>query len=189
LDLALVDVDLAAAAVVENSDYPASIVLTNNWPVYTVANEVPSLGDPIAIYSYPAIGWYSMTFTAGHVAGWSWDYWTDEDTEGEDPAWVAEFRQDSDGRRDYMKLDATVAHGSSGSSVLNQDGEIIGVSTLAGVGFQTDKVDCMEFVDTNEDGSIDDKDACVPVGGFLNASATLTDIRAFLTKQGVDLTP
>jgi V8-like Glu-specific endopeptidase len=189
LDLALVDVDLTAAAVVENSDYPASIVLTNKWPVYTVANDVPNLGDSIAIYSYPAIGWYSMTFTAGHVAGWSWDYWTDEDIKDENPAWIAEFRQDSDGRRDYMKLDETVAHGSSGSSVLNQDGEIIGVSTLVGVGFQTDKVDCMEFVDTNEDGTIDDKDACVPVGGFLNASATLGDIRSFLTKQGVNLAP
>jgi S1-C subfamily serine protease len=189
LDLALVDVDLTAASVVENSDYPASIVLTNKWPVYTVATDVPNLGDPVSIYSYPAIGWLSMTYTAGHVAGWSWDYWTDEDIKGEDPAWIAEFRQDSDGRRDYMKLDATVAHGSSGSSVLNQDGEIIGVSTLVGVGFQTDKVDCMEFVDTNEDGTIDDKDACVPVGGFLNASATLGDIRGFLTKQGVNLAP
>ena len=184
-DLAIVDVDLTAAAVAENTDYPASIVLENQWPVYTVASEVPSLGDPIAIYSYPEIGWYSMTYTAGHVAGWSWDRWDDESAKGQNEAWMAEFRQDSDGRRDYMKLDATVAHGSSGSSVLNQDGEIIGVSTLAGVGYQTDAVDCIQFVDTNEDGNIDDKDACVPVGGFLNAAATLTDIRAFLVKQGI----
>jgi hypothetical protein len=187
LDLAIVDVDLTATAVVENKVYPASIVLENQWPVYTVASDVPNLGDPISIYSYPEIGWYSMTYTAGHVAGWSWDRWDDESAKGQSEAWMAEFRQDADGRRDYMKLDATVAHGSSGSSVLNQDGEIIGVSTLVGVGFQTDAVDCMEFVDTNEDGNIDDKDACVPVGGFLNAAATLTDIRAFLTKQG--LTP
>jgi len=189
LDLAVVDVDLTAAAVVENTDYPASIVVKNQWPVYTVASDVPNLGDPISIYSYPEIGWYSMTFTAGYVAGWSWDYWDDESAKGKSPAWMAEFRQDADGRRDYMKLDATVAHGSSGSSVLNQDGEIIGVSTLVGVGFLTDAVDCMEFVDTNEDGNVDEKDACVPVGGFLNASATLADIRAFLTKQGVDLAP
>jgi hypothetical protein len=128
-----------------------------------------------------------MTYTAGHVAGWSWDRWDDESAKGQSEAWMAEFRQDSDGRRDYMKMDATIAAGSSGSSVLNQNGEIIGVTTLAGVGFQTDAVDCIQFVDTNEDGNIDDKDACVPVGGFLNAAATLTDIRAFLTKQG--LTP
>lgn len=188
-DLAIVEVDLTATAVVENSDYPASIVLKNQWPVYTVASEVPKLGDPISIYSYPAIGWYSMTFTAGHVAGWSWDYWDDESAKGQNEAWMAEFRQDSDGRRDYMKMDATIAAGSSGSSVLNQDGEIIGVSTLAGVGFQTDTVDCSILADTNDDGEVNDEDTCVPVGGFLNASATLDDIRAFLAKQGVDLNP
>ena len=185
LDLAIVDVNLTAVNFPEKKAYPASIVLENQWPVYTVASEVPSLGDPIAIYSYPEIGWYSMTYTAGHVAGWSWDYWDDENSKGKSSAWMAGFKQDSDGRRDYMKLDATVAHGSSGSSVLNQDGEIIGVSTVVGVGFQTDAVDCMEFVDTNEDGNVDEKDACVPVGGFLNAAATLTDIRAFLVKQGI----
>ena len=185
LDLALVDVDMKAAAIAEDSAYPASTVLQHQWPVYTVASDVPSLGDSISIYSYPAIGGLSMTFTAGHVAGWSWDYWSDEDTKGEDPAWITAFKQDSDGYREYMKLDATVAHGSSGSSVLNQDGEVIGVSTLIGVAFQVDVVDCIEFVDTNEDGKFDEEDACVPVGGFLNASATLADIRAFLAKQGV----
>jgi V8-like Glu-specific endopeptidase len=184
-DLAIVEVDLSATAVVENTDYPASIVLKHQWPVYTVASEAPNLGDPISIYSYPAIGWYSMTFTAGHVAGWSWDYWDDESAKGQNQAWMAEFRQDSDGRRDYMKMDATIAAGSSGSSVLNQDGEIIGVSTLAGVGFQTDTVDCSLLADTNDDGDVNDEDTCVPVGGFLNASATLVDIRAFLLKQGV----
>jgi hypothetical protein len=189
LDLALVDVDMQAAAIAEDSAYPASNVLLHEWPVYTVASDVPNLGDPISIYSYPGIGGLSMTFTAGHVAGWSWDYWSNEDTKGEDPAWITAFEQDADGYRDYMKLDATIAHGSSGSSVLNANGEIIGVSTLVGVNFEGDAVDCMQFVDTNKDGNFDEKDACVPVGGFLNASATLADIRAFLAKQGVDPAP
>ncbi len=189
LDLALVDVDMNAAAIAEDDDYPASIVLQHQWPVYTVANDVPNLGDPVSIYSYPAIGGVSMTFTSGHVAGWSWDYWTDEDTEGEDPAWIAAFKQDSDGFRDYMKLDANITHGSSGSSVLNESGELVGVSTLLGVAYQVDTVDCQKVIDTNEDGSYDEKDVCVPVGGFLNASATLADVRAFLVKQGVDLNP
>ena len=68
---------------------------------------------------------------------------------------------------------------------MNEAGEVIGVKTLLGVNYQEDTVDCMQLVDTNEDGNVDDKDACVPVGGFLNASATLGDIRAFLLKQGV----
>jgi serine protease Do len=186
LDLALLDVEMNTAAVADDSKYPASIVLQHDWPVYALATEVPLLGDPISIYSYPGIGGYSMTFTAGHVAGWSWDFWSEEDAKTfSTEEWLAGYNADSDGYRDYMKLDAAVAHGSSGSSVLNADGEIIGVSTLVGVNFNGDTVDCMQFVDTNEDGNVDDKDACVPVGGFLNASATLTDIRAFLATQGV----
>lgn len=190
LDLALLDVEMNTAAVADDNKYPASIVLQHDWPVYALATEVPLLGDPISIYSYPGIGGSSMTFTAGHVAGWSWDFWSREDaksygTEG----WLAGYNADSDGYRDYMKLDATVAHGSSGSSVLNANGEIIGVSTLVGVGKDAETVDCSILADTNDDGDVNDKDTCVPVGGFLNASATLGDIRGFLTKQGVDLTP
>jgi serine protease Do len=186
LDLALLDVEMNTAAVADDNKYPASIVLQHDWPVYALATEVPLLGDPISIYSYPGIGGYSMTFTAGHVAGWSWDFWSEEDAKTfSTEEWLAGYNADVDGYRDYMKLDAAVAHGSSGSSVLNANGEIIGVSTLVGVNFEGDTVDCMQFVDTNEDGNVDDKDACVPVGGFLNASATLADIRAFLAKQGV----
>ena len=185
LDLALLDVDMNGAAVVDNSSHPASIVLNSDWPVYSLATDVPLLGAPISIYSYPRIGGYSMTFTAGNVAGWSWDYWSQEDTKGYSPEWVAGYNADSDGYRDYMKLDATVAHGSSGSSVLNANGEIIGVSTLVGVSTSDETVDCSVLADTNDDGEVNDKDTCVPVGGFLNASATLADIRIFLTKQGV----
>ena len=190
LDLALLDVEMNTAAVADDNEYPASIVLQHDWPVYALATEVPLLGDPISIYSYPGIGGYSMTFTAGHVAGWSWDFWSEEDAKTfSTDEWLAGYNADADGYRDYMKIDATIAHGSSGSSVLNADGEIIGVSSLLGVNYQDDTVDCSIVVDFNEDGSYDDKDMCVPAGGFLNASATLADVRAFLTKQGVDLNP
>jgi hypothetical protein len=189
LDLALVDVELTADPIAEESLYPASIVFTHEWPVYTVASAAPALGDPISIYSYPAIGGYSMTFTAGHVAGWSRDYWTRSEASNRSAAWGAAFALDADGYREYMKLDATLAHGSSGSSVLNASGEIIGVSTLVGVGEQTTTVDCAHLADTNGDGATDERDSCIPVGGFLNAAATLTDIRAFLTDQGLRLQP
>ena len=190
LDLALLDVEMNTAAVADDSQYPASIVLQHDWPVYALATEVPLLGDPISIYSYPGIGGYSMTFTAGHVAGWSWDFWSEEDAKTfSTEEWLAGYNADVDGYRDYMKLDANITHGSSGSSVLNADGEIIGVSSLLGVSYQEDTVDCSILADTNDDGEVNDEDICVPVGGFLNASATLVDIRAFLTKQGVDLNP
>ena len=190
LDLALLDVEMNTAAVADDNKYPESIVLQHDWPVYALATEVPLLGDPISIYSYPGIGGYSMTFTAGHVAGWSWDFWTREEAKTfSTEEWLAGYNADADGYRDYMKLDATIAHGSSGSSILNADGEIVGVTTLLGVNYEDDAVDCIQFVDTNEDGNVDEEDACVPVGGFLNASATLDDVRAFLAKQGLALNP
>ena len=190
LDLALLDVEMNTAAVADDSEYPASIVLQHEWPVYALATEVPLLGDPISIYSYPGIGGYSMTFTAGHVAGWSWDFWSREDAKTfSTEEWLAGYNADEDGYRDYMKIDATIAHGSSGSSILNADGEIVGITSLLGVSYDVDTVDCSILADTNDDGEVNDKDICVPVGGFLNASATLADIREFLTKQGVDFAP
>ena len=190
LDLALLDVEMNIDAVVDDNKYPASIVLQHDWPVYELATEVPLLGEPISIYSYPGIGGYSMTFTAGHVAGWSWDFWSEEDAKDDSTdEWLEGYNADADGYREYMKLDATIAHGSSGSSILNAEGKLIGVSSLLGINQRDDTVDCSLLADTNDDGEVDEKDTCVPVGGFLNASATLGDIRVFLTKQGVDLTP
>lgn len=189
LDLAVVDVNMNATADVDDTKYPASIVLDHDWPIYSLATEEPVLGDPVSIYSYPGIGGYSMTFTAGHVAGWSWDYWSQDDTKGYSEGWLAGFNADTDGYRDYMKLDATIAHGSSGSSVLNENGEVIGVTTLLGINYQGDAVDCLRMTDTNGDGNFDEKDVCTSVGGFLNASATLVDIRSFLVKLGVVTNP
>jgi hypothetical protein len=190
LDLALLDVEMNIDAVVDDNKYPASIVLQHDWLVYELATEVPLLGEPISIYSYPGIGGYSMTFTAGHVAGWSWDFWSEEDAKDySTDEWLEGYNADADGYREYMKLDATITHGSSGSSILNAEGKLIGVSSLLGINQRDDTVDCSLLADTNDDGEVDEKDTCVPVGGFLNASATLGDIRVFLTKQGVDLTP
>jgi hypothetical protein len=52
---------------------------------------------------------------------------------------------------------------------VDEAGLLIGVPTRAGVGGDTDPVDCRPVKDTNGDGSIDDRDDCVPIGGFINA--------------------
>jgi hypothetical protein len=52
----------------------------------------------------------------------------------------------------------------------NAQGEIIGVPTRAGSGEKGwEYVDCRALADTNRDGVIDEKDSCVPAGGFINA--------------------
>lgn len=184
-DLALVDVDMNAAAVVDNSDYPASIILGHTWPVFVVASKEPIIGAPISIYSYPGIGGPSMTFTAGNVAGWAWASYTEKEVAEMSASWVASYNADPDGYRDFLKIDATTARGSSGSSVLNAAGEIVGVIVIAGSSTQVETTDCRPLADTNNDGSIDDTDSCVPTGGFINGAVTITDVRSFLAGQGV----
>jgi S1-C subfamily serine protease len=188
-DLALIDVDMTAAAIVANRDFPASIVLTHTWPVFSVAAEKPFIGAPISIYSYPTIGGYSMTFTAGHVAGWALDSWSRKEASDMSAKWNEGYRADPDGYLDFMKLDVTVAGGSSGSSVLNAAGEIVGVTVIVGASRKAVTTECRSLADTNNDGEIDDTDSCVPVGGFINGAVTIDDVRTFLAKQGVDLTP
>jgi S1-C subfamily serine protease len=157
-DLALVEVDFQGGE------------LSPEWPVLQIAeltNE-PALGAPIRIFSYPAIGGNSVTFTSGFVAGWALDQVADEDAA-------------------VLKLDVTVSGGSSGSAVLNASGEVIGVVMMGGV--STDDsipgIDCRQWYDTNGDGSINDADTCQILGGFVNGAVALAPLRAFLRLENV----
>ena len=157
-DLALVEVDFQGRE------------LSPEWPVLQIAeltNE-PVLGAPIRIFSYPAIGGNSVTFTSGFVAGWALDQVADEGAA-------------------VLKLDATVSGGSSGSAVLNASGEVIGVVMQGGV--STDEsipgIDCRQWYDTNGDGSINEADTCQILGGFINGAVALAPLRAFLRVENV----
>jgi S1-C subfamily serine protease len=144
--------------------------LSPTWPVLQIAeltNE-PALGAPIRIFSYPAIGGNSVTFTSGFIAGWARDQLANEDAA-------------------VLKLDATVSGGSSGSAVLSASGEVIGVVMQGGV--STDEsipgIDCREWYDTNGDGSINEADTCQILGGFINGAVALAPLRAFLRAENV----
>ena len=144
--------------------------LSPEWPVLQIAeltNE-PALGAPIRIFSYPAIGGNSVTFTSGFVAGWALDQVANEDAA-------------------VLKLDVTVSGGSSGSAVLNASGEVIGVVMMGGV--STDDsipgIDCRQWYDTNGDGSINDADTCQILGGFVNGAVSLAPLRAFLRLEDI----
>lgn len=104
------------------------------------------IGDDISVFGYPGIGGNTITFTSGQVSGF-----TGEAVLG-DRAWI--------------KTDATIAGGNSGGLAANAAGEIIGVPTRSGT--TSEIVDCRVIVDTNRDGVIDDRDTCVPLGGFIN---------------------
>ena len=175
-DLAVLTVDLTAEPWIEDESIAFGALLAGDWPTLDVApmEEEPQIGDPVQLYSYPGIGSYSVTYTSGHLAGWSYDDTTETDA-------------------GIMKLDMTVAGGSSGSGLLDSEGRLIGLIVMGGVTRfpagdernDIDWVDCRHAADTNGDELIDDEDTCLPTGGFINGAVSLFPLRQFLIQTGV----
>ena len=175
-DLAVLTVDLTAEPWIEDESIAFGALLAGDWPTLDVApmEEEPQIGDPVQLYSYPGIGSYSVTYTSGHLAGWSYDDTTETDA-------------------GIMKLDMTVAGGSSGSGLLDSKGRLIGLIVMGGVTRfpaedernDIDWVDCRHAADTNGDELIDDEDTCLPTGGFINGAVSLFPLRQFLIGTGV----
>jgi len=118
-----------------------------------------SLADPIDIYSYPAAGGGSLTYTTGVVSGFN-------------------FADDSD-RRDWITTDATLSGGSSGGTAVNRRGQLVGVPT------QGSALDCRPF-DTNNDGVLDENDGnCIPVGGSIGQLRPINLALPLLQKAGL----
>ena len=138
-------------------------IRSGDWSVRPVATFAsgPNLGDKVHAFAYPGIGGYGATYTVGSAAGWS-------------------AIEDQGKNFEYLKLDMTVAGGSSGAGVLNEYGEVIGIVLQGGADYVSDVVDCSKIADTNEDGEVNELDTCVPFGGFINAALSLADIRAYL---------
>ena len=170
LDVALLEVDLMPQP---DGATDASGAITSirdgSWGVRAVALDEsgPNLGDPLHVLAYPGIGGWGITYTSGSAAGWSVIY-----------------PDESDNSFEYLKLDLTVAGGSSGAGVLNERGELVGVIIQGGADWGSDTVDCRKLADTNEDGEVDDLDTCIPFGGFINAALSLYDVRVFLGAHG-----
>ena len=175
-DLAVLTVDLTAEPWIEDESIAFGALLAGDWPTLDVApmEEEPQIGDPVQLYSYPGIGSYSVTYTSGNLAGWSYDDTTETDA-------------------GIMKLDMTVAGGSSGGGLLNSNGQLIGLVVMGGVTRypdgddrnEIDWVDCRYAADTNGDELIDDEDTCLPTGGFINGAVSLFPLRQFLIGTGV----
>jgi len=170
LDVALLEVDLMPQP---DGATDASGAITSirdgSWGVRAVALDEsgPNLGDPLHVLAYPGIGGWGITYTSGAAAGWS----------------IIE-PDDSDKSFEYLKLDLTIAGGSSGAGVLNERGELVGVIIQGGADWGSDTVDCRKLADTNEDGEVDELDTCIPFGGFINAALSLYDVRVFLGAHG-----
>ena len=121
-----------------------------NLPFVPLGNsDLVHVGDRINILGFPAIGGDTITFTSGDVSGFS--------------------AEENLGDRAWIKTDATISGGNSGGMGTNEQGQLIGVPSIAASGANAAATDCRVIQDTNGDGKIDNQDTCIPVGGFINA--------------------
>ena len=111
--------------------------------------ETLELGDTLTIIGYPVIGGETVTLTRGDVSGFT-----------------AEYKY---GDRAFIKTSATIAAGTSGGLAMDENGYLVAIPTQLGSGSGDNLVDCRVLADTNGDGDIDQRDTCIPVGGFFNA--------------------
>jgi len=142
--------DLAVIQISTTLDGAAVDTNSLNLPFVQLGNsDVLNLGNHLNIFGFPGIGGDTITFTAGVVSGFT--------------------GQKDLGDRAWIKTDTMIAGGNSGGLAANDAGLIVGVPTEVGAGGDTKVTDCRKLADTNGDGVVDEKDTCIPTGGFINA--------------------
>jgi len=142
--------DLAVIQIVSTVDGASIDPNSLNFPFVELGDSNQThVGDHVSIFGFPGIGGDTITFTEGSVSGF-----TSEDQLG-DRAWI--------------KTDATIAGGNSGGLGADDNARIIGVPTRAASGGAGEVTDCRQIQDTNKDGTVDQNDSCIPIGGFINA--------------------
>ena len=65
--------------------------------------------------------------------------------------------------------EANISGGTSGGLAMDAAGLMVAIPTQLGSGEEQALVDCRVIADTNGDGNVNEKDMCIPVGGFINA--------------------
>jgi S1-C subfamily serine protease len=164
------DLDLAVLRITSTLDGNPVEPGTLNLPAVPIGDsDALEIGDPLYIFGYPDIGGETITMTAGTVSGFS----SSRGVTG----------------RAWIKTDTTVAGGNSGGAALNDAGDLVGIPTQFGSGGNGATVDCRPYGDTNGDGKIDENDACIPLGGFINALRPVNLALPLIEAAGLDLKP
>lgn len=149
----LIDKDLDLAVILITSDLKYKPVDNEGLDLAAIPlgdSSKLNLGDPLFIVGYPGIGGETITLTRGDVGGFT------------------VFGQDT--QPSYIKTSGSISGGTSGGAALDQFGRLVGIPTQLGYGQdEGNMVDCRVIADTNGDGKVNDRDVCVPVGGFINA--------------------
>jgi S1-C subfamily serine protease len=144
------DLDLAILRITTDLRFKKVNAEELNLPFVTLGDsDALQLGDAITVLGYPNIGGDTITLTRGDVGGFT--------------------SERKFGARSWIKTAAAISGGTSGGLVLDKYGLMVAVPTQLGYGGDQDLVDCRVITDTNMDGRINEKDMCIPTGGFINA--------------------
>jgi Trypsin-like peptidase domain len=154
--------DLAVVKIARNLKFETVDPSTMNLPWVPLGDsDLVELGDTLNVFGYPGIGGKTITYTSGPVSGFA----TDANIPG----------------RAWIKTSASISGGNSGGTAVDDDGFLVGIPTRGGVEGAGGIVDCRPLADTNRDGAIDDKDTCVPAGGFINSLRTINPGKSMIT--------
>lgn len=123
------------------------------------------VGQDIVVVGFPAIGGNSVTVSKGIISGFAFEYGVQ-----------------------WIKTDAAISGGNSGGAALDLNNRLIGIPTMMSQSSDGRGTDCRKAADTNGDGSIDEKDTCVGVGGSFALMATSDTAIKFAKRIGLDLT-
>jgi S1-C subfamily serine protease len=115
-----------------------------------VPNESVPLALPVTSLGFPGTGGASVTVSRGIVSGFA----------------VIEGLE-------WIKTDVAVSPGNSGGPLIDDDRRLVGVITSLEI---PDATDCRVVVDTNGDGSIDNRDNCVAIGTPIALAAPIDRI-------------
>lgn len=165
------DLDLAVMRITTDLKYQPIDPETLNLPAVPLGDSSAlSLGDPLIILGYPGIGGETVTLSRGEVGGFTLS------SKLVEPA--------------YIKTSAMISGGTSGGLAIDQFGRLVAVPTQLGYGQREgDLVDCRYAADTNADGRIDSRDACIPVGGFINALRPVNLAKPLIERaKGISIT-
>ncbi len=144
------DLDLAVIRITSDIAFnPVDWLITKLPTVPLGDSDQLQFGEELLILGYPGIGGETITLTNGNVGGFT--------------------AQQKYGDRAFIKTSASISGGTSGGTALNSAGYFVAVPTQLGSGEKEDLVDCRVITDTNGDNKINQFDACIPVGGFINA--------------------
>lgn len=151
------DVGLDVALLRINAEVNGQAVTPDSLslPFVELANsDSVTLDDTLFIVGYPGIGDESVLTTQATVQGFA------AEPRGGERSWF-KFRS--------VTGDGDITGTMSGGGAYNGSGQLVGIPSTAPLARSVDSANCVQIQDTNGDGLINNSDACVPLGGSINA--------------------